>query len=163
MQQRSRELDSFEELVEKTVDTEAKAALRPRSYARKTDQYCFQSSRPLVAKASTQGQPMKNLRVEEPKSRPQKSKAPAPQHFDSAETSKKARKEKKKNNRQNKRDRRAQKGSTPPTGVNTINADDSKKKRNGSNRCDPSEVVCYNCNKKGHYSNKCPEPPKSKN
>ena len=37
MEQRGRELDSFEELVEKPVDAEAKAALRPRSYTYKTD------------------------------------------------------------------------------------------------------------------------------
>ena len=163
MEERGRELDSFKELVEKTVDAEAKAALRPRSYARKTNQYCLWGSRPLAAKASTQGQPMKDPRVEEPKSRPQESKAPAPQRPDSAETSEKARKEKKKNDRRNKKDRRAREGSPPATGVNTTDADDSRKKRSGSNRRDPSEVVCYNCNKKGHYSNKCPEPPKSKN
>ena len=44
MEQRGRELDSFEELVEKAVDAEAKAALRPRSYARETDQHCLQGS-----------------------------------------------------------------------------------------------------------------------
>ena len=37
MEQRGRELDSFEELVEKAVDAEAKAALRTRFYACKTD------------------------------------------------------------------------------------------------------------------------------
>ena len=163
MEQRGWEFDSFEKLVEKAVDAKAKTALRPRSYARETDQYCLRGSRPSAAKASTQGQPMKGPRVEEPKSRPQESKTPAPQRFDSAETSEKARKEKKKNNRRNKRDRRAREGSTPAIEVNTTDADGSKKKKNGSNRRDPSEVVCYNCNKKGHYSNKCSEPPKSKN
>ena len=77
MEQRGRELDSFEELVEKAVDAEAKAALRPRSYARETDQYCLRGSRPSAAKASTQGQPMKDPKVEEPK-KPKKSKAPSP-------------------------------------------------------------------------------------
>ena len=77
MEQRGRELDSFEELVEKTVDAKAKAALRPRSYVRKTDQHCLWGSRPSAAKANTQGQPMKDPRVEEPKSKPQESKAPA--------------------------------------------------------------------------------------
>ena len=38
MEQRGRELDSFEELVEKAKDVETKAALRPRAYARDTDQ-----------------------------------------------------------------------------------------------------------------------------
>ena len=106
---------------------------------------------------------MKDPMVKKPKSRPQESKALAPQRSDSAETSEKARKEKKKNDCQNKRDGCAQKGYTPATGVNTTNADDNKKKKNVSNRRDPSEVVCYNCNKTGHYSNKCLKPPKSKN
>ena len=44
MEQRGQELDSFEELVEKAVDAKAKAALRPRSYARKTDQHCLRGS-----------------------------------------------------------------------------------------------------------------------
>ena len=53
MEQRGQELDSFEELVEKVVDAKAKAALRPRSYACKTDQHCLWGSRPSAAKAST--------------------------------------------------------------------------------------------------------------
>ena len=39
MEQRGCELDSFEELVKKAKDAEAKAALRPRAYAQDTDQY----------------------------------------------------------------------------------------------------------------------------
>ena len=53
IEQRGRELDSFEEIVEKTVDAKAKAALRPRFYACKTDQHCLRGSRPAIAKAST--------------------------------------------------------------------------------------------------------------
>ena len=53
MKQRSQELDSFKELVEKTVDAKAKAAFWPRSYTRKTNQHCFRSSWPSVAKAIT--------------------------------------------------------------------------------------------------------------
>ena len=37
IEQCGRELDSFKELVKKTVDAEAKAALQPRSYACETD------------------------------------------------------------------------------------------------------------------------------
>ena len=67
MEQHGRELNSFKELIEKAVDAEAKAALRPRSYACETDQYCLQGSQPSAAKASTQGQPIKDPRVEKPK------------------------------------------------------------------------------------------------
>ena len=50
---------------------------------------------------------MKDSRVEKPKSRPQKSKAPAPQHFtNNAKTSKQARKEKKKKEKQERRNRK---------------------------------------------------------
>ena len=70
MEQGSQELDSFEELVEKAVNAEAKAVLRPHSYARKTDQHRLRGSRPSAAKTSTQGQPMKDLRVKKIRSRP---------------------------------------------------------------------------------------------
>ena len=52
IEQRGQELDSFEKLVKKTVNAKAKTALRPRSYACKTDQHCFQGSQPSIAKAS---------------------------------------------------------------------------------------------------------------
>ena len=97
IEQRGRELDSFEELVEKAVNAKAKAALRPRSYA--CNQHCLRGSQPSAAKANTQGKLIKDPRVEKPKSKPPKSKAPAPQRSNNAETSKKARKEKEKNNR----------------------------------------------------------------
>ena len=77
MEQRGRKLDSFKELVEKAIDAKAKAALRTRFYACETNQHCLQGSRPSAAKTSTQGQPMKDSRVEKPKSKPQESKAPA--------------------------------------------------------------------------------------
>ena len=63
IEQCSQELNSFKELVEKTVDAKAKAALCPRSYTCKTDQHCLRGSRPSAAKASTQGQPIKDPRV----------------------------------------------------------------------------------------------------
>ena len=44
MEQRGQKLDSFEGIVKKTVDAEAKAAFRPRSYARNTNQQCFWGS-----------------------------------------------------------------------------------------------------------------------
>ena len=78
MEQRGQELNSFEELVKKTIDAKAKAALRPCSYAREIDEHYFRSSWPSAAKASTQCQPMKDPRVKKPKSRPLKLKALAP-------------------------------------------------------------------------------------
>ena len=162
IEQRGQELDSFEKLVEKAVNANAKAALRPRSYACKTDQHCLRDSRPSAAKASTEGQPIKDPRVEELK-KLEESKAPAAQRSNNIKTSEQAQKRKKK------KDRRyyGQKlqDSTPATGVNltnTLGGDSS-----GSERSQPqknlSQITCYNCNKNGHYVTKCPEPPKAKN
>ena len=87
IEQYNRELDSFEELVEKAVDAKTKAAFQPRSYICKTDQHYFRGSQPSAAKTNTQGQPIKDPKVEKPKSRPQKSKVPALQRSNSSETS----------------------------------------------------------------------------
>ena len=53
IEHRGCELDSFEELVEKANDAEAKAALRPRTYAWDTNQYCLRGNRPEPEKAKT--------------------------------------------------------------------------------------------------------------
>lgn len=101
IEQRSRELDIFKGLVEKTVDAEAKAAFRPRFYARETDQHCPQGSRlanSSITKAQDQSSFRKDLRTEEPRSKPQKPKSSSPQQ--KAETPKKARKKKKKKGQQ---------------------------------------------------------------
>ena len=67
IEQHGQELDSFEEIVEKAVDTKAKAVLKPCSYTRDTDQHCLQGSWPSIAKTNAQGQLMKDPRVKEPK------------------------------------------------------------------------------------------------
>ena len=100
IKQYGRELNSFEETVEKAVNVKAKAALRPRSYTRNTDQHYLQGSQLLVAKTSTQDQPMKDSRIEEPKPKSQEQKASAPQRSNRAETPKQAWKEKKKKEKQ---------------------------------------------------------------
>lgn len=46
MNQRSCELDSFEELVDKAVKAKAKAALQPEFYSCKTDHHCLWGSCP---------------------------------------------------------------------------------------------------------------------
>lgn len=74
MEQDGQEFDSFEEIVQKVVNVETKAALKPRFSTRKTDQYCFSGSQPATANISTWGKLMKDPRVEEPKARFSKSK-----------------------------------------------------------------------------------------
>ena len=65
---------------------------------------------------------------------------------------KKARKEKKKQRRLE--DERARKDSTLATGITASNVP------NGGTRKDLSYITCFNCDKKGHYVTKCPEPRK---
>ena len=86
IEQRGQELDSFEGIVKKAVDAEAKAALRPHSYARNINQHCLWGSRPSAAKTNTQGQLMKDARIEEPKPKSQEQKASPLQRSDSTET-----------------------------------------------------------------------------
>ena len=74
IEQHGRLLDSFEEMVKKAVNAKANAALRPRPYARNTNQQFFRGSRPSAAKTSTKSQLMKDPQVEKPKPRFQKQK-----------------------------------------------------------------------------------------
>ena len=77
MKQRGQELNSFKQPVVKAVNAKDKAALRPYSHIYKNNQHCLWDSQPFVAKTSTQGQPIKDSKVEKPKFRPQDSKDPA--------------------------------------------------------------------------------------
>ncbi len=165
MEQRGRELDSFEELVKKAKDAEAKAALRPRAYAQDTDQYYLRSNRPEPEKAKTG--PWKDPKVKESKPRTQEAK-PAASQPSTAETYK-ARKEKKKDRqncgRERGRERKGQEGSTPATGVNTLDTSNGGGRNRNSNRPpkDQSQVTCWNCDQKGYYASKCLQPQQPKN
>ena len=77
IKQRGQKLNSFEEIVEKAIDAEAKAP-RPYFYACDTDQYYLWGSWPSEAKSSIQGQPMKDPRVKKSKPKTQEQKASAP-------------------------------------------------------------------------------------
>ena len=158
MDQDASHLDDYKELVAKTVRAEAKAGLRPSSYIRETDQQVPRGNWPAhttAHKVQTQGA-MKDHRGDDSKAKVSTStQEVTTQRTNDAEGSEKARKEKKKSRRNR---RRNQEDSTPATGVNKAEVGDHRTKKK-----DISEISCYNCNKKGHYSNKCPEPRKSKN
>lgn len=81
MEQRGRELDSWEELVEKVAKAESKAGLQPTPFIREMDQQCPRGNCPAhatVARAQTKGLSMRDPRIEEPKARPQPT---APQRY----------------------------------------------------------------------------------
>ncbi len=74
----------------------------------------------------------------------------------------KAKKEKKRREHQEKRDIQKGRDVSPATmGANATQATEGQKKKwrnsQGPKR-DISEITCYNCNKKGHYSKDCTKP-----
>ena len=149
LEHRDLELESFEQLVKKVVEAEGKASLRPHSITRETDQHCPQGTRPANSTAAkSQGSPMKDPRVEEPKTRTQK--ANSSYCPESTETSdKKTRKEKKKRHCYD----QARRGSvsTSDTGVSASSPFDGVRR-------ELSQVTCYNCREKGHYVRNCSKP-----
>ena len=161
LKHRDLELESFNQMIKKAVDVEAKSALRARSSTKEMDQNCLWGSRPANSTvAKGQGNAIKDSRLEEPKVRDTE----APSGPQRSESSKKARKEKKKEQQQ--RDREHREGSIPATRINTAQTGEphQKKKKNQGRldrvSRDTSQIKCYNCQKIGHYANRCP---KSKN
>ncbi len=73
MEQRGRELDNWEEIVEKAIGAKAKADLWPVSYVKDTDHRCLYGNRPAyttAARVQTQVSSMRDPRTEDHKSRP---------------------------------------------------------------------------------------------
>ena len=70
LEHRNLELESFNQIVKKTVNAEAKSALRPHSSTKKMDQHYLWGNRPANSTvAKSQGSAMKDLQTEEPKVR----------------------------------------------------------------------------------------------
>ena len=161
MDQDNSQLIDYEELVAKAVRAEAKAGLRPSSYVRETDLSCLRGNRPAhttAHKVQTQGAG-KDHRGDDSKASKGSASTPASASIQDSEPSDKAKKDKKKNWR-GKRDFREPKDSTTPAfGVNAAEVGRGGQRR--KNKKDISGVTCYNCNKKGHFLNKCPETPKN--
>ena len=137
------ELESFDQMVKKAVDAEAKSSLRPRSSTKEIDQHCPRGNQPDNS-IKSQSSTMKDPRSEKSKVRGTK----APSSPQCSESFEKARKEKKKEQRR--RDRERRKGSTPATGVNTAQTGEphqKKKKKHCSDEapCDTSQIKYYNC------------------
>ena len=76
-----------------------------------------------------------------------------------SELSNKAKKDKKQKYYQGKKDSRKPKDFIIlALGVNTAEVEGKRRRRN---KKDVSKIMCFNCNKKGHYSNKYPKLPKN--
>ena len=70
MEQRGREFDSWEEMIEKAVDAEAKAGLQPTSFIREMNHRCQRGNRPAhvtAAKVQTLGSKNLKPKAQEPK------------------------------------------------------------------------------------------------
>ena len=149
MEQQDRASTSFEEIVQRAVNVEAKAGQKSSTMIRNSDARCLRGHRPshnIFLKVQTQETTTKEPRNEE--SRPKEvnqadGKDSAPPRFD--KPVKPTCQEKKKKYQKKKQYR---KNSSPATGNNAIEG----KKGDGK---------CYNCQKKGHITRNCPEPPKN--
>ena len=161
MEQRRWELDSWEQLIEKAIEAEAKAGLQPSFILRKMDQLCPRGNRPAhttVAKSQASASS-----AQDPRTEPSTGKAlvpdkpPPSSRAEHGEISdKKAQKKKKKKQRWRDTEQ-AGKDSTPAT---DINASSIAAGRTSSHCKDPSLMICYNCNKEGYYASLCIEPKK---
>ena len=154
-------LIDYEKLIAKAVRAKAKAGLRPSSYIRETDLSCLQGNRPAhttAYKVQTQ-RVVKNHRGDDFKASKGSASTPVSASTQDFEPSNKVKKDKKKKYWQGKRDSKKPKDSTNP--AFGVNAAEVRSKGRRRKKKDVSEIICFNCNKKRHYSNNSPEPPKN--
>ena len=86
------------------------------------------------------------------------SKGPTSTPIQDSEPSNKARKDKKKRYQDKRGSREPKDSNTPASKVNAAEVGGKGRRRN---KKDVSHITYFNCNKKRHYLNKCPEPPKN--
>ena len=154
MEWRGREYNSWEQLVEKAIDAEAKSSLQPPSILRKMDQCYSYGSRlaySTIAKSqifSIQDSSNNHVKKSLPPLAPKSSNTlPARSNKIS---DKKASKEKKKYRRLDQQQNQSRKDTspTPATGANS------------GIKKDISQIMYFNYNNKKHYSRDCSEPRK---
>ena len=133
-------------MVQRTVNTEAKAGLRSSTIVQDSDtRYprSYRLSHNTFLKVQTKGSKdffhSEKSKLKDPK--------PALSRDNMAEPAKKEDRKKKKKRLQG--CRQEQNKQTPATGDNTKALKKKKKRR------DPSKIIYFNCNKKGHYASNC--------
>ena len=145
MDVRDRELDSWDEVVDKTVNAEAKASLQAPSGTREIDSRYPRGQQPTKKKDKDSRDYKKN----------KSSQNPPTNTLSSGTQFSPAQPKKEQNSRFHRGGprRQGQGQNTPATGVNAtaVRKDKDKDKK------DLSNIECYTCKQKGHYANKCPE------
>ena len=142
---RDRELDSWDEVVDKTVDAEAKASLQAPSGTREMDSRCPRGQRPTKKEDKDSRDYEKNKSSQNP-----------PTNTSSSGTqSSPAQPKKEQNSRSCRREPRQQSQgqNTPTTGVNAT----AVRKDKDKDIKDLSNIECYTCKQKDYYTNKYPE------
>ena len=164
MEQQNRESMDFEEIVQRAINAEAKAGLRSSTMVRESDARCPRGHRPFYntsSKMQTQGSSHKDSpRTKESRLQEAKQadgKAPAPPRSESTEAGKTSHIDKKREFLEKKKKKRDWKNNTLATGDNANDVEVGEKKK----RDNQGDGRCYNCQKKGHFSRNCPEPPKN--
>ena len=143
IEQQDWESIDYEEMVQKTVNTEVKAGLRSSTMVRDSDIHYPRGHRLSNSTAGkVQTQETKDAHPKEPKV---KEVRPTPFWAGANKLSEQARKKKKKKRHQEKRD----KDQTPASTGNAMEVQQKRKKKNQD--WDVSKVTSFNCNKKGHY------------
>ena len=146
MDAQSRDLNSWEEAVEKAVNAEAKAMLQSSASTRDMDSRCPRGNRPT--KKEEKDSNRKNKSTDSPSADTSSGK----QSFSTQQTSSNPKKNQDHQQSPRHRGGRGKQGhntDSPATDVNIIPTKEEKDK-------DMSKVECFNCHRKGHYSKKCP-------
>ena len=143
---RGRDLDSWEEAVKKAVNAEAKTMLQSSASIRDIDSRCPRGNRP--AKKEDKNSSGKNKSTDSPSADTSSGK----QSSSTQQTSSNPKKDRGPRRRGG-RGGQGRSPDSPATGVNVVPTKEGKDR-------DMSKVECYNCHRKGHYSNKCPRNPK---
>lgn len=169
MDQRGRELDSWDELVAKTIDAEAKTSLQP-SMLREINQHNPRGNRPshtfVVQPPTQQGsliwdprhEPLVSVKTTQAldESTPSHfslfsySHSSRPENISAKASNKKSRKERKEQRRQDQG--RGRNFKTPTTGVDIACTSGGARARK-----DLGHITCFNCGERSHYADKCPE------